>query len=118
MQFNIENLGPIHQANIEINGLTVITGQNGIGKSYLGKGLFSVVDIASDSYINTRFVIYQQVSEIIEAIIEEMKPFPNLRDIEAYFVFLPIDDFIFNGDIVRKQLEERKQQVLKEMPSE
>ncbi|MGB0983376.1 MAG: AAA family ATPase [Saprospiraceae bacterium] len=118
MQFNIENLGPIHQANIEINGLTVITGQNGIGKSYLGKGLFSVVDIARENFLYIRSFLYKQVGETIEEIIEELKPFPSLRYIEAYLDFLPIDDFLFNRNNVREELEEHKQQVLKEMPSE
>lgn len=41
MFFKIENFGKIAEANIELNGITVICGDNDTGKSTVGKALFS-----------------------------------------------------------------------------
>lgn len=43
MEINIENIGIIKKADININGLTVICGENDTGKSTIGKSLFALV---------------------------------------------------------------------------
>lgn len=43
IRFQIENAGIIKEANIEIDGLTIIAGENDTGKSFVGKLLFAVV---------------------------------------------------------------------------
>jgi predicted ATPase len=43
MNFKFENLGTIEFADIAVEGLTVITGLNDTGKSFLGKSIFSIV---------------------------------------------------------------------------
>lgn len=43
MHLNIENIGIIQSANINLNGLTVIAGLNDSGKSTIGKIIFSVI---------------------------------------------------------------------------
>jgi len=62
MRFSLTNIGKIAQADIEINGLTVLGGYNDIGKSTVGKMLFSVIKTMSD--------IEQ---EVMEAIIEQVE---------------------------------------------
>lgn len=42
MYLNISNVGKIERAAIEINGITVIAGENNAGKSTIGKTLFSI----------------------------------------------------------------------------
>ncbi|MGN0714106.1 MAG: ATP-binding protein [Anaerovoracaceae bacterium] len=42
MRLNIKNIGIIQEASIEINGITVIAGENNTGKSTVGKALYSV----------------------------------------------------------------------------
>ena len=42
MQLKISNVGKIEKATIDINGLTVIAGENNAGKSTIGKTLFSI----------------------------------------------------------------------------
>lgn len=55
MRFVLENIGKVRMADVSLNGLTVITGENDSGKSTVGKLLFSTVkslsntDIQSDS---------------------------------------------------------------------
>ncbi|QLB13597.1 AAA ATPase-like protein [Bisgaardia hudsonensis] len=49
MKLNISNFSIIKQATIEINGLTVIAGENDTGKSTIGKLLFAIIK-ASQKY--------------------------------------------------------------------
>ncbi len=42
MKLHIENIGMIEKADVEFNGITVICGENGTGKSIIGKSLFSM----------------------------------------------------------------------------
>ena len=42
MKLKLENVGKIRSANIDLNGITVIAGENNTGKSTIGKMLFCV----------------------------------------------------------------------------
>ena len=42
MKLLLKNVGKIHTASIEINGITVIAGENDTGKSTIGRALFAV----------------------------------------------------------------------------
>ena len=44
MNIKIENIGKINKADINIDGITVIAGENNTGKSTVGKALFSAFD--------------------------------------------------------------------------
>jgi len=63
MKFSLTNIGKIAQADIEINGLTVLGGYNDIGKSTIGKVIFSVVKTMSDIEQEIREAITEQVEQ-------------------------------------------------------
>ena len=42
MKLELENVGKISLANIELNGITVIAGENNTGKSTVGRALFAM----------------------------------------------------------------------------
>ncbi|MBQ0067125.1 MAG: ATP-binding protein [Phascolarctobacterium sp.] len=48
MKITLENIGKVKNAEIEIKGLTVITGGNNSGKTTVGKALFSLLNVISD----------------------------------------------------------------------
>lgn len=48
MKIRLKNIGIIQDSVIEINGLTVITGQNNSGKTTVGKALYSLIDSVSN----------------------------------------------------------------------
>jgi len=52
MRFQIENIAKIKSAKVKLNGLTVITGENGSGKSTVGKMLFSVIQVLKSTQSN------------------------------------------------------------------
>ncbi len=43
MELHLRNIGMIQEANVKIDGLTVIAGENDTGKSTLGKALFALI---------------------------------------------------------------------------
>lgn len=56
MKISIKNVGPIKSAEIELNGLTLITGLNDTGKSFVGKSLFSLIKTASEGEEQYQFL--------------------------------------------------------------
>lgn len=43
MKVTLKNIGLVESAEINIGGLTVITGHNSVGKSFIGKAIYGVV---------------------------------------------------------------------------
>jgi len=43
MELQLKNIGMIKEANVKIDGLTLIAGENDTGKSTVGKGLYSII---------------------------------------------------------------------------
>ena len=48
MKFCIENIGAIDKATVDIDGITIIAGENNVGKSTIGKALFAFLRNMSD----------------------------------------------------------------------
>lgn len=48
MKLNIKNFAKIKEADIIVDGITVIAGENNTGKSTVGKILFSLFNALSD----------------------------------------------------------------------
>ena len=55
MKLSIRNVGKLKEADVEINGITVITGENDTGKSTVGKVLWSV--------FNGFYKVYEQIEK-------------------------------------------------------
>ena len=68
MKLSIRNVGKLKEADVEINGITVITGENDTGKSTVGKILWSVFN---GFYEIDEKVYNEKVSEL-EKIIDEI----------------------------------------------
>ena len=65
MKLSIKNVGKLKEADVEINGITVIAGENNTGKSTVGKVLWSI--FSSFYKINEQIAIEKQ--ESIEKVI-------------------------------------------------
>ena len=52
MRLKIENIGKVRSADVKLNGLTVIAGENSSGKSTVGKILFSAIKAVAEARDN------------------------------------------------------------------
>lgn len=70
MKLSIKNVGKLKEADVEINGITVITGENDTGKSTVGKVLWSVFngfyEIDEKVYNEKVFELEKIIDEIIK----------------------------------------------------
>lgn len=119
MNLKIDNFAKVYQADIKINGITVIAGENNTGKSTIGKILFSLFNSMSE--FDTR-IEKQQIEEIEKTLYGMAKAeYPSIRD---YFDQIGFDDVIaplqalkrpnING--VYKILEKRLFSFLEHLP--
>jgi len=58
MKLTINNIGKLRNAEVVIDGITVITGENNTGKSTVGKILWSIFD----SFYNIKFKFFSHFS--------------------------------------------------------
>ena len=68
MKLSIRNVGKLKEADVEINGITVITGENDTGKSTVGKVLWSVFN----GFYEINEKVYKEKVSELEKIIDEI----------------------------------------------
>lgn len=74
MKLSIKNIGKLKEAEVEINGITVIVGENDTGKSTVGKVLWSV--------FNSFFEIKNQVKkDKVDSVFKEIRKFREMHEI-------------------------------------
>ena len=69
----IKNIGIIDSAEIDINGLSVIAGDNDTGKSTVGKLIFSIIKAISRYKEDFNLSKEKQIEESIEDIYRYMR---------------------------------------------
>ena len=92
MRIEIKNIGKIHSADITIDGITVIGGKNGTGKSTISRALFSMFN----GFYNFRNTIYEErcsairryVGNYISAaeIIAKFSSINDIKTLEDYLI--------------------------------
>ena len=78
MTLTVKNIGKLTDATIELNGITVIAGENNSGKSTMGKVLFSVVNglYEVNNQINEERV--RNTAKLIDSLIPQFTQMPRL----------------------------------------
>ena len=100
MKLSIRNVGKLKEADVEINGITVITGENDTGKSTVGKVLWSV--------FNSFFEIKKQIrTDKISSILEELRRVSSIQDIRNNLVYSSIVEYDLDLNDFLKQLEKK-----------
>lgn len=84
MLLKIENIAKINKANIKVEGITVIAGENNTGKSTIGKVIFSLFN--STQNINKKVLDNRKskIINIIEAGIFKIQDENNMYEFETY----------------------------------
>ena len=96
MKLSLTNIGKIKNAVVEINGITIIAGENNTGKSTVGKALFSVFN----GFHNTHAQIREAKTEGIVKLLDNFL-------IDTGLFFSSIDSYSLSEDIVG-EIEKRK----------
>ena len=68
MKLTLKNIGKIGTASVEINGITVIAGENNTGKSTVGRALFAVFN----SFCNVQKQIENERVNSVENLLDRM----------------------------------------------
>lgn len=66
MKLTIKNVGKIDKASVEINGITVIAGENNTGKSTIGRALFSVFNSFHNVDEQTRLEREESIENLLD----------------------------------------------------
>ena len=102
MKLSIKNVGKLKEADVEINGITVIAGENNTGKSTVGKVLWSI--FSSFYKINEQIAIEKQ--ESIEKII-----FNNFLDSMYEYNMGYLDPF-YNEEKEKENIKEVSKKIV------
>ncbi len=82
-KLDIQNFGKIEQATIQINHLTVLAGQNNVGKSFVSKALYSFFHAMNIDHAYVLFV--QHIDELSKQVVL-VKNIPRSGGEEAKFI--------------------------------
>ena len=81
MKLKIKNFGVIKNADIKVDGITVITGNNNTGKSTIGKVFFTCFNSLCDIELKIEDIIRKKhYTEYMEIITDALLAIPELED--------------------------------------
>lgn len=107
MKLHIENFAKIEKTDIEINGITVIAGENNTGKSTVGKVLYCLFD----SFYNIVSKVNSQRKASIRNIVDDLGYYEDERDDFVYFIDIGSKDFDEMYNELVKKYEENNENV-------
>lgn len=90
MKFELENIGIIKKAVVDIDGITIIAGENDSGKSTVGKSIFSIIKAVSRYKEDFREDKDEKIDRIIDTIYFQLRRSVDFStNIELREVFYP-----------------------------
>ena len=124
MHISIKNLGIVQTAEIELNGLTILTGNNDTGKSFIGKLIFSIIKTLKDAYEYNNEIRLDFIEYNLNFILQEHRtivPFNTLKS--ETFSSEPILNSIaenfkhsgYNKEVDIERIEKYKYEVLNDI---
>lgn len=109
MRLSIKNIGKIENASIEINGITVVAGENNTGKSTIGRILFSVFNgfyKVDDKITGERC---RSIDNLIELIYQNV-------DSDAYYLADTrelAEEFLINAEDYKNNIQAIEEKIIK-----
>lgn len=104
MKLHIHNINKIHEADVNLDGLTLIAGINSTGKSTIGKVLFSMLKACNNAYLTHGELRAQKLNSEIDDIYEALNDYVgSLENKEQYendiAVWFPLPISLFKRKI-------------------
>jgi energy-coupling factor transporter ATP-binding protein EcfA2 len=119
MKASFRNLGIIESADIEIKGLTVITGLNDTGKSFIGKCLYSIIKTVKEA---KDYELYQTLDAIELSFRDLQRLLRNISSAVYERHFMPfrrelIDNYFSKAptDIILAKLYTKRDEILSDL---
>lgn len=104
MKINVKNIGRVAEADVEIDGIAVVAGENGTGKSTVGKALYA----AFNSMSNSEYKIDRMRRNSVERALRKAYmggPFgPTTRHRRSAGRMSDFTDRVFSGEYTRDEL--------------
>ena len=97
MKLRLENIGKLTKADIEINGITVIAGANGTGKSTVGRALFAVFNGLHDIDEQVNQEKFISIRKILNELLRNLK-IDDSESLEDHFKFIDAIKEDVNGN--------------------
>jgi predicted ATPase len=103
MRLKLQNIGIIEEADINVDGITLIAGQNDSGKSTIGKVLYALirgVNIDEERFNSSRNeFVRNRIRDIRNLLIRAKSTIPEDKEIRKKFIssFLETDESIFDS---------------------
>lgn len=108
MRLLLDNVGKIAKADIEINGITVIAGENNTGKSTIGKILYCIFDsfycIEDQIFKERKISINRVINNYYHETTDRLTRRFDASNIAAYIVEQK-DLYLKNSNLLEKELE-------------
>ena len=102
MIFKFKNIGIVEEANIELNGITVLTGLNDTGKSFLGKSIYSIIQTINNAGSFLNYERYQYAVNLLNGITASHRQFvPFTQEKLQQFNVSPINNRLGQSIVTR-----------------
>ena len=94
MKFIFKNLGPINKAELELGDLTIITGRNNTGKTYMAYALYGFLKMWEEIFLPARPGLKKVMKELDKEVVAAMFS-SSLQDFESASVEIEVarDEF-------------------------
>jgi len=96
LKFDIENMGNIDKASVTIKPLTIIAGENSSGKTFVTKGLYTILDSVYKNHFLEKLIVDFRMLDAYFGGFNELLNKPSKIDIEFQLYFqLFLDEIKF-----------------------
>ncbi len=92
MEIVVKNIGKVKEANIKIDGITVIAGENDTGKSTISKVLFTVFNTFYNINKKIKMQKESSIKKIIDSSIYNKIDFSNETFFESFLKILTLQE--------------------------